>query len=108
MSSHEHVAVAPRNRQTFYVAVALLLGIVVGELLNGLLGGSNAGEVNPLLNQILSVFSAITDIFLRLVKMIIAPLVIATLVVGMAKMGDPKVVGRIGLKALLWFFRHRC
>jgi Na+/H+-dicarboxylate symporter len=104
MSSHEHVAVAPRNRQTFYVAVALLLGIVVGELLNGLLGGSSAGEVNPLLNQILSVFSAITDIFLRLVKMIIAPLVIATLVVGMAKMGDPKVVGRIGLKALLWFF----
>lgn len=104
MSSHEHVAVAPRNRQTFYVAVALLLGIVVGELLNGLLGGSSAGEVNPLLKQILSVFSAITDIFLRLVKMIIAPLVIATLVVGMAKMGDPKVVGRIGLKALLWFF----
>ena len=104
MSSHEHVTVTPRNRQTFYVAVALLLGIVVGELLNGLLGGGYSGEVNPLLNQIVSVFSVITDIFLRLVKMIIAPLVIATLVVGMAKMGDPKVVGRIGLKALLWFF----
>lgn len=104
MSSHEHVTVTPRNRQTFYVAVALLLGIVVGELLNGLLGGGYSGEVNPLLNQIVSVFGVITDIFLRLVKMIIAPLVIATLVVGMAKMGDPKVVGRIGLKALLWFF----
>ena len=104
MSSHDHVTVTPRNRQTFYVAVALLLGIVVGELLNGLLGGGYSGEVNPLLNQIVSVFGVITDIFLRLVKMIIAPLVIATLVVGMAKMGDPKVVGRIGLKALLWFF----
>ena len=104
MSSHEHVTVTPRNRQTFYVVVALLLGIVVGELLNGLLGGGYSGEVNPLLNQIVSVFGVITDIFLRLVKMIIAPLVIATLVVGMAKMGDPKVVGRIGLKALLWFF----
>ena len=44
-----------------------------------------------------------TDIFLRLIKMIIAPLVFSTLVVGVAHMGDPKVVGRVGAKAMVWF-----
>jgi Na+/H+-dicarboxylate symporter len=47
--------------------------------------------------------SLITDIFLRLIKMIIAPLVFSTLVVGVAHMGDTKAVGRIGAKAMLWF-----
>jgi Na+/H+-dicarboxylate symporter len=47
--------------------------------------------------------SILTDIFLRLVKMIIAPLVFSTLVVGVAKLGDIKAVGRIGGKTMLWF-----
>ena len=47
--------------------------------------------------------SVFTDIFLRLIKMIIAPLVFSTLVVGIAKLGDVKAVGRIGGKTLLWF-----
>jgi Na+/H+-dicarboxylate symporter len=45
----------------------------------------------------------ITDIFLRLIKMIIAPLVFSTLVTGIAKLGDIKALGRIGGKTLLWF-----
>ncbi|OQP51938.1 dicarboxylate/amino acid:cation symporter [Niastella populi] len=45
----------------------------------------------------------LTTIFLRLVQMIIAPLVFCTLVVGIAKLGDLKTVGRVGGKALLWF-----
>jgi Na+/H+-dicarboxylate symporter len=49
-------------------------------------------------------FSLIADIFLRLIKMIVAPLVFSTLVVGVAKLGDIKAVGRIGGKTLLWFF----
>jgi Na+/H+-dicarboxylate symporter len=48
-------------------------------------------------------FSLIADIFLRLIKMIVAPLVFTTLVVGVAKLGDIKAVGRIGGKTLLWF-----
>ncbi len=48
-------------------------------------------------------FSIITDIFLRLIKMIVAPLVFTTLVVGIAKLGDIKTVGRIGGKTMLWF-----
>jgi len=47
--------------------------------------------------------SILTDIFLRLIKMIIAPLVFSTLVVGIAKLGDIRAVGRIGGKTLLWF-----
>lgn len=48
-------------------------------------------------------FSVLADIFLRLIKMIVAPLVFTTLVVGVAKLGDISSVGRIGGKTLLWF-----
>lgn len=98
------IATQHSNRQTTNVALALLTGIVVGELLHLNLVDPAATQVNPLLNQWIAVFNVLTDIFLRLVKMIIAPLVFATLVVGMAKMGDTQTVGRIGLKALFWFF----
>jgi len=95
--THHHPAQA-RNRQTLYVAIALLLGIVVGEILHLKLADTES------LKQFISIFSVLTDIFLRLIKMIISPLVFATLVVGMAKMGDINTVGRIGIKAMLWFF----
>lgn len=87
------------NHQTIYVAIALLLGIVVGELFNLTLKTSSSE-----LTQIVSILTVLSDIFLRLIKMIIAPLVFSTLVVGMAKMGDIQTVGRIGMKAMLWFF----
>lgn len=48
-------------------------------------------------------FSLMADIFLRLIKMIVAPLVFTTLVVGVAKLGDISAVGRIGGKTLIWF-----
>ena len=48
-------------------------------------------------------FTILADIFLRLIKMIVAPLVFTTLVVGVAKLGDINAVGRIGGKTLLWF-----
>ncbi|WDF53581.1 dicarboxylate/amino acid:cation symporter [Mucilaginibacter sp. KACC 22063] len=48
-------------------------------------------------------FAILSDIFLRLIKMIVAPLVFTTLVVGVAKVGDIKAVGRIGGKTMLWF-----
>lgn len=48
-------------------------------------------------------FTILSDIFLRLIKMIVGPLVFTTLVVGVAKVGDIKAVGRIGGKTLLWF-----
>jgi Na+/H+-dicarboxylate symporter len=48
-------------------------------------------------------FTILSDIFLRLIKMIVAPLVFTTLVVGVAKVGDIKAVGRIGGRTMLWF-----
>ncbi|MCW3075751.1 MAG: Na+/H+ dicarboxylate symporter [Bacteroidetes bacterium] len=53
--------------------------------------------------SVASNFSILSDIFLHLIKMIIAPLVLAVLVLGVAKVGDFKSVGRIGLKTLVYF-----
>lgn len=52
----------------------------------------------------LSGFTLLSDIFLRLIKMIVAPLVFTTLVLGVARVGNIRSVGRIGGKTLLWFF----
>jgi Na+/H+-dicarboxylate symporter len=99
MTTHtQHHTTPVPNRQTLYVAIALLLGIITGEILHLTLGDTAT------LKQFINIFSVLSDIFLRLVKMIIAPLVFATLVVGMAKMGDINTVGRIGIKAMIWFF----
>jgi Na+/H+-dicarboxylate symporter len=89
------------NRQTLYVMIAIGLGLVAGEILNLSLPGPDNAER---LGDIVGVLGVVTDIFMRLIKMIISPLVFATLVVGMAKMGDAKTVGRVGGKAILWFF----
>jgi Na+/H+-dicarboxylate symporter len=58
---------------------------------------------NNLREDKLEGFNLLSDIFIRLIKMIVAPLVFTTLVVGVAKVGDIKSVGRIGGKTLLWF-----
>src|ERR1700754_2028934 len=58
---------------------------------------------NSIREDKLEVFTILSDIFLRLIKMIVAPLVFTTLVVGVAKVGDIKAVGRIGGKTMLWF-----
>jgi Na+/H+-dicarboxylate symporter len=84
-----------RNNLTTLILVCLVLGIVVGYV-------ANTNLANP--GSFADYMSLLTTIFLRLIKMIIAPLVFATLVVGIARMGDAKEVGRIGLKTLGWFF----
>ena len=85
------------NRLTTLIGIALVLGIIVGYACNTLAATPAQAK------EIASYFSILTDVFLRLIKMIIAPLVFATLVAGLAGMGDTKTVGRIGLKALGWF-----
>ena len=85
------------QRMTTYIVVALVLGIVVGTLLNKTLADSATATA---VAGYISVFS---DVFLRLIKMIIAPLVFCTLVAGVAKMGKAETIGRIGLKAIGWF-----
>ncbi len=83
-----------RLNLTSYIIFGLILGIVVGYFVN-------ANMAKP--TDFADAMSLITTMFLRLIKMIIAPLVFATLVVGIAKMGDVNEVGRVGGKALGWF-----
>ncbi|MFL9926978.1 dicarboxylate/amino acid:cation symporter [Herbaspirillum lusitanum] len=80
----------------FYIFVSMLLGILVGYLI---FSHYDKAEAKELAGYI----SIASDMFLRLIKMVIAPLVFSTLVVGIAHMGDAKSVGRIFAKSLTWF-----
>jgi Na+/H+-dicarboxylate symporter len=134
-----------KNKLTFYIFIALVLGVFTGYLYNikvinkinnkmfsteasvkkidlqlATLHDTTLAEFKILklrrfetvkLKQALDTsrddrligFTLLSDIFLRLIKMIVAPLVFTTLVVGVAKVGDINAVGRIGGKTLLWF-----
>jgi Na+/H+-dicarboxylate symporter len=81
---------------TAFVVGAMLLGVLVGWLVNTGLPAESAKAVAENL-------SIITDVFLRLIKMIIAPLVFSTLVAGIAHMGDASEIGRVGIKTIGWF-----
>ena len=81
---------------TAFIVGAMVLGVAVGWGVNQYASPEQAKEVA-------SNLSIITDVFLRLIKMIIAPLVFATLVAGIAHMEDAATVGRVGAKALGWF-----
>src|SRR5580658_10413293 len=85
------------QRLTLIIFIGMLLGIAVGYGCNRLWPDPQTAK------SIAGYISLLTDIFLRLIKMIIAPLVFSTLVVGVAHMGDTKAIGRIGAKAMLWF-----
>src|SRR6201986_4675869 len=86
-----------RSTLTTIILIGMLLGIVVGYACHTLWPDPATAKT------ISDYISLMTDVFLRLIKMIIAPLVFSTLVVGVAHMGDPKIVGRIGAKAMAWF-----
>ena len=85
------------NRLTTLIFIGMILGIVVGYLCSITWPDPQTAK------EIAGYISLISDVFLRLIKMIIAPLVFSTLVVGIAHMGDTASVGRVGGKALLWF-----
>ncbi|WP_143307731.1 dicarboxylate/amino acid:cation symporter [Chitinophaga vietnamensis] len=92
------------NRLTIFIFVAMVVGVVTGFVVNYSLGnGKPTVDQLATINKFADNISILTDIFLRLIKMIIAPLVFSTLVVGVAKMGDIKAVGRVGGKTMLWF-----
>ena len=73
---------------------------LTSQIFIGLLLGVLIGWVDPALGVAIR---PLADLFLRMIKMIIAPLLFATLVIGIAGTGDLKSVGRIGLKAIVWF-----
>jgi Na+/H+-dicarboxylate symporter len=85
------------SRLTLWIFVGMAAGILLGYLLR------RTHPDEQWLKHFSTNISVITEVFLRLIKMIIAPLVITTLVVGVAKLGDVKAVGRVGAKTMAWF-----
>jgi len=90
------------KRLTFWIMVGLVAGLAVGWAINAAIDDGTPATADRL-TTIAGYFSIVTTLFLRLIKMIIAPLVFSTLVVGIAHMGDTATLGRVGLKSLLWF-----
>lgn len=90
-------ALQMNRRFTYFVMAAMLLGILVGFVLNQTL--TDPAQVKAAAGGL----NIVTDIFLRLIKMIIAPLVFSTLVVGIAHMEDAATIGRVGAKTMAWF-----
>jgi len=84
------------KRFAILIVAAMVLGVAVGWFINQTMDPTQAKAAA-------SSLSLITDIFLRLIKMIIAPLVLTTLIAGIAHMEDAAAVGRIGAKTMAWF-----
>ena len=84
------------KRLTLYIMIGLVLGIIVGAIMNATMTTEAIAGVGKW-------FGLVTTVFLRLIKMIIAPLVFATLVSGIVHMGDTASLGRVGLKTMTWF-----
>jgi aerobic C4-dicarboxylate transport protein len=80
-----------KSRWYSQLYVQVLIGIVIGGLI---------GYVEP---DIGAKLQPLADGFIKLIKMLLAPIIFGTVVVGIAKMGDIKEVGRIGVKALIYF-----
>nr|WP_255583132.1 dicarboxylate/amino acid:cation symporter [Duganella sp. sic0402] len=87
-----------KNRPlTLYILIAMVLGVAVGYACHETIADKKLSA------DIAAHISIVTDVFLRLIKMIISLLVFSTLAVGIAHMGDGKAAGRVGLKAMAWF-----
>ncbi|WP_086739032.1 dicarboxylate/amino acid:cation symporter [Erythrobacter colymbi] len=85
------------RKLTLYILIGMVLGVIVGQLLNQMV------PADVIKADIAPWFKLLSDIFLNLIKMLVAPLVLSTIVVGIAHMGDSAALGRIGVRALLWF-----
>ncbi len=81
---------------TAFIVGAMVLGVLVGWAVN-------QGVEPEQAKQVAEGLTIVTDVFLRLIKMIIAPLVFATLVAGIAHMEDAASIGRVGVKTMAWF-----
>ncbi len=85
------------RRLTLYILLGMVLGLIVGATL--------FYTVDPAIikESISPWFKLLSDIFLNLIKLLVAPLILSTIVVGIAHMGDSSALGRIGFRAISWF-----
>lgn len=94
--THLKINILKSNNKLF---IAIVTGLVLGVALGGLVHYQYPESGEGFAKNI----KLLGTVFIRMVQMIIAPLVFTTLVVGIAKMGDMKMVGRVGAKAMAWF-----
>lgn len=88
-------------RSPWTIFAALGLGIVAGALLNVLTAQSLLSTAT--FELILAPFDLVADIFIRLLKMLVAPLVLFSIMAGVAGVGDPRSLGRMGLRTFVYY-----
>jgi Na+/H+-dicarboxylate symporter len=86
-----------KNRLTLYIGLGMILGVAAGYVSHETAADADAARTTA------GYYSVLADVFLRLVKMVIAPLVFTTLVSGLAGMRSDRDIGRIGIRSIGWF-----
>lgn len=86
------------KRLTYMILAGMVLGVIAGYLVY-----LNVPADSPAFAYWTKSFGLLSAIFLNLIKLLVAPLVLGTIVSGIAHMGDSAAVGRIGVRAILWF-----
>lgn len=86
------------KRLTYYILAGMMLGVIAGWAVRSAVPADAAA-----FGYWTKSFGLLSAIFLNLIKMLVAPLVLATIVSGIAHMGDSAAVGRIGFRAIAWF-----
>ena len=87
---------ASANKLTLFIVIFMLAGILSGAVIHSY---ASQEAITAWSDNI----TLLTDIFLRLIKMVIAPLVFSTLTVGIMRLGETATIGRVGGKAMVWF-----
>lgn len=96
------------RKLTYYILLGMVLGVLAGWLVYtyvpaGETGIWPFGTTGDLKQVYLDSFGLLSGIFLNLIKLLVAPLILSTIVVGIAHMGDSAALGRIGFRAIAWF-----
>ena len=86
------------RKLTWYILAGMIFGVVVGYIVHISLPADG-----QLFEYATKTFKLLSDIFLNLIKLLVAPLILSTIVVGIANMGDSSALGRIGTRAIAWF-----
>lgn len=97
MAAHPNLASRQTRQLTVQILAGMALGVLVGALCHRFAMSLGGAE------RVAGGFSLVSALFLRLIKMVIAPLVFSTLVLGVGQTGDPGALGRIGARTLGWF-----
>ena len=86
------------KRLTLWILAGMILGVAAGYAVH-----ISFAPDSTQFEYLTKTFKLLSDIFLNLIKLLVAPLILSTIVVGIAHMGDSSALGRIGFRAITWF-----